>query len=102
MLSVRWRESEIWGRGAGRDRPAVHRGSERHLLASHPADVGVVATRPAEMADQLDATGQDAAFDPEAVADLAAHVGGGRGREGQHLSQRLGAPEEAAGEQASK
>ena len=41
--------------------------------------------------------GSDASLDPEAVADLAADVG--RRREGQHLSQRLGAPEEAAGEQ---
>src|SRR4051812_44583418 len=81
-------------RGIGR---AVHRRSERHLLAWQAADVGVVATRAAEMADQLDATGRHASLDPEAVADLAANVGCTRER--QHLAHRLGAPEEAACEE---
>src|SRR5438132_4894139 len=49
------------------------------------------------MADQLDATGHDGSFDPEAVADLAAHVWC-RG-EAQHLWQRVAVPEQATGEQ---
>ena len=49
------------------------------------------------MTDRLDAAGKQASLDSEAVADLAAHVGG-RG-ECQHLPQRVAAAEQASAEQ---
>ena len=56
-----------------------------------------IAHRDAQVADRLDAAGEEASLDSQAVADLAAHVG--RRGEGQHLSQRLAVAEQPAVEQ---